>query len=62
MVLISLARQTIYEMTHSTQQSGRCDPLVLVDSISKEGAPNIQYPGPPGWGLVLEVTTLYRES
>ena len=43
MVLISLARQTIYEMTHSTQQSGRCDPLVLVDSISKEGAPNIQY-------------------
>ena len=48
-------------MTHSTQQSGRCDPLVLVDSISKEGEPNIQYPGPPGWGFVLEVTTLYRE-
>ena len=62
MVLVSLARQTIYGMTHSTQQSGRCDPLLLVDSISKEGAPNIQYPGSPGWGLVLEVTTLYHES
>ena len=33
-----------------------------IDSISKEGTPNNQCPGPPGWGLVIEVTTLYRES
>ena len=36
--------------------------VVLDDNTSKYGTPEIQYPGPPGWGLAIEVTILCRKT
>ena len=36
-------------------------PVVLDDNTSKDGTPEIHYPGPPDWVLAIEVTTQCRK-
>ena len=36
--------------------------VVLDDNTSKDGTPEIQNPGPPGWGLAIEVTTIFQHK
>ena len=48
MVLNSPERQTIRKMRS----------VVLDDNTYKDGMSEIQYPGPPGWGLAMELNNL----